>query len=335
MSLQQSSGDGAGDTPVPLARHSKSSALAAEVRDGLSRKRRELPNRFLADRAIAATRRTIEQIIDDRVQRVEGPLVRAWIGQDGAALQPRRLVDVIPAGVTTAHILLESPVTRAGLRECVVVEETADLANEGAGRCAAAHGGCACVAVVANPTMTIPVARSARTCFTLFGGALTRFSPVAAVRLLRAVRAAMTTTDLLLVGLDLRTPSDQQRAATEHGALLTVWHRHVLTVANRDLGMEFPVESFEYECTYDDGAHRIEHGLTCAKRSRVTSPIMEPLILRSGEHLRTGMQHSYGRIMLEPMLRGVGLMLHSWREAPDGSHGLAAAVAHSPRDNEP
>ena len=183
--------------------------------------------------------------------------------------------------------------------------------------------------------MTIPVERCAGTCFTLFGSALMRFSPVAAVRVLRAVRAAMTRSDRLLLGLDLRSTDDRQAQGAEHREILTALHRHALTVANRELGMEFPVPSFQYQCVYDDVAKRLEEGLACASRTRVMSPIMEPLILRAGEHLRTAVQHSYGRVMLEPMLRGVGLSLDSWREAADGSHALATAVVRAPQENEP
>ena len=332
---RQNPGNGAGETPAPLPRLNHSAVLAAEVCDSLSRRPRELPGRFLADRAIAPTRRALEAVSDARLQRVERPLVQSWIDREGATRAVRRVVDVIPAGATTALLLLEAPQLRAGLRDCVVVEETADLAQEGAARCAAANPECTAVALVANPTMTIPVERRASTCFTLFGSALTRFSPVAAVRVLRAVRAAMTRSDLLLLGLDLRSMAERQAAGIEHEVLLTAWHRHALTVANRELGMEFPVQSFLYQCRYDDGAKRLEVGLVCAARTRVESPIMEPLTLRAGEHLRTAVQHSYGRVMLEPMLRGVGLSLHDWREAADGSHALASVVVHAPQDGEP
>ncbi len=258
--------------------------------------------------------------------------MRSWIDDVGVTGALTRLVDVIPAGATSALELLESPITRPGLRTSIVVEETADLATEGAARCAAASPGCTALPVVANPTMTIPVERSATTCFTLVGSALSRFSPVAGVRVLRAIRVAMTRRDVLLVGLDLRSREARQADGVAHDELLTAWHRHALSVANRELGLDFAIEQFRYQCRYDAGSKRLEEGVACASRVPVTSPIMEPFTLRADEQIRIAVQYSYGRVMLESMLRGVGLALHEWREAPDGSHGLATVVVHAPRD---
>lgn len=332
----ETSTEGTGESPVPPAlRRSGATSLAAEVRDALSRRHRELPPRFLADRAIATTRRSVEQIVDERFQRIERPLVRAWVDAVASSRTFRRLVDVAPSGTTTALVLLETLAERMGLRQCVVVEDTTELAQEGAARCAAARADVTALPVVANPTMTIPVERSANTCFTLFGAALMRYTPVTAVRVLRAVRTAMSANDVLLVGLDLRSTDARQADRTMHTELMTAWHRHALTVANRELSMEFPVETFHYECRYDATQKRLEEGVTCAVRTRVASPIMETLTLRAGEQLRTGVQHSYDRAMLVSMMRGVGLALHSWREADDGSHALAVVVVHMPGDDEP
>ena len=212
-----------------------STALAAEVRDALSRRQRELPARFLHDRAIAPLRRSITQHAARRWQKVEP----RWCASGGSCnVHPRdirRVVQLLAGSSESALPLLERPADAPPLAGFLAIDTHPDLANEGLERRSDSIPSSSLFPVVTDVTMPLPVRRAPGTVFTLLGGALGRFSPVGRFAVLRNLRAVMAPDDQLLIGVDLRTASQRASAVVAPYDSLTDWHRHALQVLNRDV----------------------------------------------------------------------------------------------------
>jgi L-histidine Nalpha-methyltransferase len=309
-----------------------SHALATEAWIGFSRPQRELPAAFLVDREVADIRRALETIEDHRLQQLEVPLVSAWASQHRADSRGERIIELMPDGGTSTHALLDRPADLPPVGVYLAIATELDLATEAADRVRGRYPEVVSLSASSNPTLELPVRRAPATTFAMLGGALGRFMPVTAVRVLRALRAVMSLDDHLLLGIDLRPLAAREASRQPYVGLLDQLHQHALRVANRTLGADFPVDAFQYACRQDDDNLRLEEGLRCERRLQVSSPRGRPVPLRAGELVRTGVSCHYARPRLSAMLRGVGLHLEDWRESPCGSHALADVIVRLPDD---
>lgn len=328
--------DATRDAPRPSPQYRRNNAaLVAEVRDGLSRRHRELPRRFLDDRAVADIRRTLEAIANDHLQRTEVPLLRTMIRQYRARRAIRRVVEVAPGGSSSILALLDAPADHARIESYLAIDRSIDPAVEAVQRVANTDPHISAIPVTTDPTLTLPVRQSSGTIFACLGRALSQLTTVPAIRMLRAIRAAMTLDDRLLVSLDLRDAATRIAATTDHTEFLTQWHRHALAVTNRDVGADFPLDHFYYCSRLDAENSRIEEGVACTGPTRIVCPGMNALLLRAGDHIRTVVDCLYDRAMLQSMLRGVGLSLEQWTPSTDGTRALASAIVRFPDDGMP
>jgi len=309
--------------------------LAAAVRDALSRRQSELPSAFLADAAIADVRREVERHAAAHWQRVETPLIRRWLAARRTTPAVRRVVDLFPSGAPGIMALFEGAADVAPVETYLAVDPSPERAAEATARVTAAHPDVSVHSLAADPSLMLPIRRVPGTVVSILAATLGRLTPVSAVRTLRAVRAAMSLEDVLLVGLDLRPPDARLADPVAPVALLTRWHAHALAVANRDAGTDFAVERFVYAARYDDEHRRVEEGIASLAACRVQVPGIEPLAFRRGELVRTMVQCCYDRQMLSSMLRGVGLFVDEWLEAAAATHALAVARVRFPDDGQP
>lgn len=312
-----------------------STALTAEVRDALARRQRELPTRFLHDRAVAPLRRAIAQQYAARWREVEAPLVREWLQLQHTRRACRRIVQILGGSSDSAAPLLERPADVPSLASFLSIDAHPDLANEGIEAAQRRDPELRAFAITTDVTVPLPVRRATGTVFTLLAGALGSFSPVVAIRLLRSIRAVMAPGDELLIGLDLRHASLRVAGEVVPNAWLTQWHRHALVVLTRDLGASVTPERFTFGQRASDDDRRLDEGVECHAATRIVVPGLEPIALRPGDFIRTSAHHAYDRVMLQSMLRGVGLSLDAWQERASADHALATATILRHDDGQP
>ncbi len=321
---------------LPPARDRRlSTALMAEVADGLARRQRELPGRFLHDRAVAPLRRAIAQQQAARWREVEAPLVREWLQLQSGRRDCRRIVQLLGGCSDSAAPLLERPADAAPLAGFLAIDTHPDLANDGMELALRRDPELRAFAITTDVTTPLPVRRATGTIFTLLSGALGNFSPVVAIRVLRSIRAVMAPGDELLIGLDLRQAS--LRVAQQHvpDAWLTHWHRHALVVLTRDLAASVAPERFTFAMRASEDDRRLDEGLECNGATRIAAPGLDAVALRPGDFIRIAAHHTYDRVMLQSMLRGVGLSLDDWAERAPGDHALATATILRHDDGQP
>lgn len=312
-----------------------STALMAEVKDGLARRQRELPTRFLNDHAVAPLRRAIAQQHAARWREVEAPLVRQWLQLQSGRREARRIVQLVGGSLDSTAPLLERPADAPPLAGFLAIDTHPDLANDGMEQALRRDPELRAFAITTDVTAPLPVRRATGTIFTLLAGALGSFSPVVAIRVLRSIRAVMAPGDELLIGLDLRQASLRVAQQGVPDAWLTHWHRHALVVLTRDLGASIAPERFTFVMRASDDDRRLDEGLECNAATRIVAPGLEAIALRPGDFIRTAAHHTYDRVMLHSMLRGVGLSLDAWEERAPGDHALATATILRHDDGQP
>lgn len=312
-----------------------STALLAEITDGLARKQRELPTRFLNDRAVAPLRRAIAQHQAMRWREVETPLVSEWMQLQRGRRACRRIVQLLGGPSDSAMPLLERPADAQPLAGFLAIDAHPDLANDGMELALRRDPELRAFAITTDVTTPLPVRRATGTIFTLLAGSLGSFSPVVAIRVLRSIRAVMAPGDELLIGLDLRQASLRVAQQGVPEAWLTQWHRHALVVLTRDLGASVTPERFSFAMRASDDDRRLDEGLECNAATRILAPGLEATALRPGDFIRTAAHHTYDRVMLQSMLRGVGLSLDDWAERASGDHALATATILRHDDGQP
>jgi len=301
--------------------------LLAEVRDGLARRQRELPTRLFADGAAAVLRRQMEHLHEQRMDVVEAPLVEAVLPALLDGWRPRALVDVAPSAGTSGERVLHA-LGRRGLPECwVAASASLPAAHEALARTQARHPAVRASLVVADPSLPVPLARTlpAPRLFTCLGNALGAYTTVAAVRALRALRATMTPTDRLLLGVDVRTVGAAIEADYyEEAVTRTAHHRHALVVAGREIGAAFPAADLTFQPRYDAEQRRVDLLLVAERACHLEVPGLGHVSLRRGESMRTGVHATFDRTRLTAMLAGVGLVLEAWHTGERGGHAVAS-----------
>ncbi|MFN8573007.1 MAG: L-histidine N(alpha)-methyltransferase [Gemmatimonadaceae bacterium] len=296
--------------------------LAAEVRDFLSRNQRELPAWLLLDQGAMAVRRQVQALDTAHYSQVELPLVRE---ARPALERARTLVDIAP---TDGSLALADALARSGTLEAVgTIDRVSHTGAEYVRQLAERHPQLPTFSLTADVTVSVSLPRhiARPTVFVSLGGGINRLPTIPAVRFLRQMRACMRPDDMLMLGLDLRRGAALEAHELGQLALRETWHRHVLTVLNRELQTNFEPERFQYRPQYDAANRRLTLLLEATARCRVTGPTLDTITFKVGERIRTGVVCEYDRASLGPIMRGVGLTLDQWLESPSGTHALVIA----------
>lgn len=149
------------------------------------------------------------------------------------------------------------------------------------------------------------------------GSSIGNFEPEEAYRLLRRVRAGLRPGDGLLLGVDLVKDVPTLLAAYDDFAGVTAdFNLNMLARLNRELGAEFPLDSFEHRAVWNEEKSRIEMHL--ASRTVQSIPIaalnME-VDFAEGETIHTENSYKYAAEQAEAMMSDAGFVhTESWTD---------------------
>jgi L-histidine N-alpha-methyltransferase len=109
-----------------------------------------------------------------------------------------------------------------------------------------------------------------RTLVVFLGSNIGNFDPPGVDAFLRAVRAAISSGDALLLGTDLIKPeAELQLAYDDPLGVTAAFNRNLLVRVNRELGGDFDVNEFSHRAVWNAAASRIEMHLVSRRRQRV------------------------------------------------------------------
>lgn len=147
--------------------------------------------------------------------------------------------------------------------------------------------------------------------FLFLGSSIGNFDYQAATRLLKNIRLAARSGDLLLIGVDLIKPLERLLAAYDDPQGVTAaFNKNLLARINHDLGGDFAVHRFKHEARYNATIHAVEMHLVSLAEQRVTIPGAGMVLdFKCGETILTEQCHKYTARHIVPWLEMVGFQL--------------------------
>jgi L-histidine N-alpha-methyltransferase len=295
-------------------------AVLSDVRDGLARPQKELPPKYFYDRRGSELFEEITKLPEYYLTRAERRLLHRWMPLLMQAHPPTTLVELGAGSGEKTRIVLGAMRDGGRARRYVPIDVSADFLDESADRLRAELPWLEVSPVVADFTIDprLPALGSeddGDTLFAFLGSTIGNFAHGDAVRLLRAVRAAMDAGDRLLLGADLFTkPVPRiERAYNDAAGVTAEFNLNILRVLNGKLGADFSLEGFTHHAFWAPADHRIEMHLVARGRQAVTIPGLGVVTLAPCESIRTEICTKYDRDILDSMLAEACLCVETWR----------------------
>jgi len=308
----------------------RASALVADVRDGLSRRQKELPPKYFYDERGSELFEKITKLPEYYLTRAERGLLETHAQALVRALRPRTLVELGAGSAAKTRILLDA-MRDAGCGEAYVpVDVSEEFLADTARRLRREYPSLRVVPAIADisASLGVPEHLPGPVLFTFLGSTIGNFDAPAARALLARVRHVMRPFDRLLVGCDLRKKRKVVEAAyNDTRGVTAAFNRNMLRVINRELGADFDVASFAHRAFYSPERHRIEMHLVSSREQTVKIPGVGTVHLDRGETIRTEISCKYDRPSLRRLLRASRLRLERWI----ADEGVFALAVSSPR----
>ena len=308
----------------------RASAMVADVREGLSRRQKELPPKYFYDERGSELFEKITRLPEYYLTRAERALLTSSAREIVEAFRPRTLVELGAGSAAKTRILLDAMRDAGCGEDYVPVDVSEDFLASTARRLRAEYPNLRVTPAVADigSSLGLPERLPRPVLFAFLGSTIGNFDAPSARALLGRVRQVMRPFDRLLLGADLRKKRHVVEAAYNDARGVTAaFNRNMLRVLNRELGADFNVGSFRHRAFYSPERHRIEMHLVSSREQVVHIPRVGDVRLASGETIRTEISCKYDRPSVRRLLRAARLRLQDWI-ADDGRFALAIA---SPR----
>lgn len=159
------------------------------------------------------------------------------------------------------------------------------------------------------------------------GGTLGNFEPMAATEMLREMRTLMAPGDALLLGLDRVKAVARLEAAYDDAAGHTAaFNRNVLSVLNRELDADFPVDAYRHLACFDSQRARIEMRLVAEHAHAVRIRALDVRIeIAAEEQILTEISRKFSVEAIHTLLASAGLRWLEHFEADRGDYSLVLA----------
>lgn len=150
------------------------------------------------------------------------------------------------------------------------------------------------------------------------GSTIGNLIPIAAVDLLRAMRASLGEGAMLLIGMDRIKSADVLIPAYDDAQGVTAqFNLNLLERINRELGGTIPLDAFRHKAVWNDDRARIEMHLE-ATRDAAFEVDGRAFDIAAGETIHTENSHKYGPRDARILLRAGGWTpIREWTDADD------------------
>jgi L-histidine Nalpha-methyltransferase len=301
--------------------------LAFDVLDGLTKPFKEIPPKHFYDAEGSRLFECITQQPEYYPYRTERAILEATATEIVAVTGAAELVE-LGSGVPTKTLLLLDAMRDAGTLDRYVpfdVSESVLLAS--AERLVEQYPGLRVFGVLGDFERhldALPPAEGPRV-IAFLGGTIGNFPPGSRRKFLRGLRRALRPQDRLLLGTDLvKDPAVLEAAYNDEAGVTARFNLNLLSVLNRELHADFPVEAFEHVAFYDREQEWIE------MRLRALEPMVVNVVdldlgvhFANREEMRTEISAKFTRERIERDLRAAGLRLHQLMTDDEGLFALS------------
>lgn len=309
------------------------STFALDVRDGLSRRQKQLPPKYFYDDLGSALFDAICQLPWYRITRAEmallaahAPAITRDLDDDGLLVElgsgSGEKLAVVAAGLQARRV---SPMVH-------LVDISSKALDDASDRLAKAD-----VQVVAHHAVYEDGLRAAlagrasggRAMVLFLGSNIGNFDPSAAAAMLQQIRASLQPGDLLLLGADLVKPVHELLTAYDDPLGVTAaFNRNLLVRINRELDADFDLATFDHRARWNVDARSIEMHLVSRRAQRVTIRGAGMKVdFTAGESIWTESSFKFDPQRLESIGRAAGFaIVEQWLD-PVARYALTQFVA--------
>ncbi|MFE2293707.1 L-histidine N(alpha)-methyltransferase [Streptomyces sp. NPDC059452] len=302
-------------------------ALRADVLSGLTRHPKTLPPKWFYDARGSELFEEITRLPEYYPTRAEREILEER-SEEIAAVSGARTVIELGSGSSekTRHLLDALP----GLHSYVPVDVSESALTGAAESLIAEHPGLSVHALIADFTggLALPGTPGPRLVVFL-GGTIGNLLPEERATFLHSVRSLLSPGDALLLGTDLVKDEKTLVAAYDDASGVTAaFNKNVLSVINRELGADFPLDDFEHVAVWDPEQRRIEMRLRARRALSVKIRELDLVVpFEAGEELRTEVSSKFRQEDVRAELAGAGLRLAQWWTDAAGRFALSLATA--------
>ncbi len=295
--------------------------IAADVRDGLSRRPLRLPARLFYDATGSALFERITDLPEYYLTRTETALLQRYAGE--IVTQAGRPPSVIELGAGSARktmLLLRALAEESRGSVYLAVDVSAAALAEAAARVRAELPTLRVETVEGRYGAALETlrARPGRKLVLFIGSSIGNFDPPEARALLREVREGMAEGDSLLLGTDLvKDPAIILPAYDDAAGVTARFNKNVLARINRELGADFDLDAFRHVALWNGEASRVEMYLESERDQIITIPRLQlRLALKARERIHTESSYKFRLEQADRMLEEAGFdRRETWSDA--------------------
>jgi L-histidine Nalpha-methyltransferase len=302
--------------------------IAEDVRNGLSRRPKQLPPKYFYDARGSQLFEQITQLPEYYPTRAEQSILDRVGAQIIAEARPTELVELGPGSARKTHALLDPLMAEPGGSATYVPVDVSEAAiQEVVERLADAYEGLQIHGVVGDFEHDLRrlEANGARRLVAFLGGTLGNLDCDQRHLFLRRMRELFGPEDRLLIGTDLVKDKTKLEAAYNDAAGVTAeFNRNVLNVINENLDGSLDPDRFEHVAFYDEAGRRIEMRLRALDEhvARIDALDLDVEFER-GEEIRTEISCKFTRAQLAGEYAEAGLELLRWDTDREGLFALS------------
>jgi L-histidine N-alpha-methyltransferase len=308
------------------------STFAQDVRDGLTKKQKQLPPKYFYDALGSALFDAICQLPWYRSTRAELGLLETHAAAITRSVDDDSLVVELGSGSGEKLALFARGFSSRRISPMVhIVDISAKALDDASDRLAKVGVPVITHNAVYEDGLTAALgARGAdgRAMVLFLGSNIGNFDPPAAAAMLARIRGSLRSGDALLLGADLVKPVHELLVAYDDPLGVTAaFNRNLLVRMNAELGADFDLGTFDHRARWNVDARSIEMHLVSRRAQRVTIPGAGLRIeFAAGESIWTESSFKYDPARLETMARASGFALDEQWIDRDARYALSRFV---------
>jgi L-histidine N-alpha-methyltransferase len=290
-------------------------AMLADVRDGLSRRPRELSPKYFYDERGSRLFEEITRLPEYYLTRAEREILEARAAEIVELADARTLVELGAGSAAKTRILLAAMHARAEQVTYVPIDVSEEFLEQTRDALEREFPWLCVEPVVADMSAAIdlPTVGDSPVLFAFLGSTIGNFNTPPAVALLRRISDLMGADDRLLLGTDLRKdPRVLDAAYNDASGVTAEFNRNMLYVLNAELGADFRPECFAHRALYNEVEHRIEMHLHAVGAQTVHIPGLAPIAFADREGIRTEVSYKYDRPAVDALAGAASLSVARW-----------------------
>ncbi len=302
-------------------------ALRADVLSGLTRHPKTLPPKWFYDARGSELFEEITRLPEYYPTRAEREILQTRAEEIATASGARTVIELgSGSSEKTRHLLDVLP----ELHSYVPVDVSESALTGAAESLLAEHPELSVHALIADFTggLALPGTPGPRLVVFL-GGTIGNLLPEERATFLRSVRSLLSPGDALLLGTDLVKEEETLVAAYDDAAGVTAaFNKNVLSVVNRELGADFPLDDFDHLAVWNPRERWVEMRLRARRALSVKIRELDLVVpFEAGEEVRTEVSAKFRQEDVREELAAAGMRLTQWWTDSAGRFALSLATA--------